>query len=543
MPHANYGLPTEGESNWDDKLNDSIEYVKEVAEEASSNASAAITTANTAIADAAEAIDIANAAGAVTSVAGKTGAVSLVKADVGLGNVDNTSDANKPVSTATQTALDAKANASQLKFILTGNAPGEVLLGDVVEGGIPMPDTIVLDRIMVSVNVEPRGANLVVQAIKRTRSTGNESTLGTLTITANTGKRATLTGLAATFAQDDRLFLRVTQVGSSGAGAGLHYYLADTNTTFPSALAAPSAPGSASAVASGDDVSLTWTAPASGVYHSVDVWRDGSFLARVLKGTNAYTDVTQAANDHTYELRANNNDAVSSTATAPFTAGAALGLNDLGTATLNASGTSIVITTTRGAAVGEDVVVLLAGSVPVGGGAETITASDNKGNTYTTRVHAYNGSATNQTAIIQARVTTALVTSDTITVSLSNAITRGAVRAYVVNGMTATTPFDASNTNVITSGATNNLTTNATAALAQADEIAFAAFSCVSSSLPFTPGSGWNSSAAVSTSAGSNERSLIALWRVTTSTAALTGTCNLSSGSLYAGAIGTFKGA
>lgn len=32
----------------------------------------------------------------------------LVKADVGLGNVDNTSDANKPVSTATQTALDAK---------------------------------------------------------------------------------------------------------------------------------------------------------------------------------------------------------------------------------------------------------------------------------------------------------------------------------------------------------------------------------------------------------------------------------------------------
>lgn len=32
------------------------------------------------------------------------------KADVGLGNVDNTSDANKPVSTAQQTALDLKAN-------------------------------------------------------------------------------------------------------------------------------------------------------------------------------------------------------------------------------------------------------------------------------------------------------------------------------------------------------------------------------------------------------------------------------------------------
>lgn len=35
--------------------------------------------------------------------------LGLTKADVGLGNVDNTSDANKPVSTATQTALNAKA--------------------------------------------------------------------------------------------------------------------------------------------------------------------------------------------------------------------------------------------------------------------------------------------------------------------------------------------------------------------------------------------------------------------------------------------------
>jgi len=35
---------------------------------------------------------------------------TAAKGDVGLGNVDNTSDANKPISTATQTALDAKPN-------------------------------------------------------------------------------------------------------------------------------------------------------------------------------------------------------------------------------------------------------------------------------------------------------------------------------------------------------------------------------------------------------------------------------------------------
>lgn len=44
----------------------------------------------------------------VESVNGQTGIVSLNKADINLGNVDNTSDQNKPVSTATQMALNNK---------------------------------------------------------------------------------------------------------------------------------------------------------------------------------------------------------------------------------------------------------------------------------------------------------------------------------------------------------------------------------------------------------------------------------------------------
>ena len=46
----------------------------------------------------------------------------LVKADVGLGNVDNTSDAAKPVSTAQQTALNLKANLASPTF--TGTVAG-----------------------------------------------------------------------------------------------------------------------------------------------------------------------------------------------------------------------------------------------------------------------------------------------------------------------------------------------------------------------------------------------------------------------------------
>ena len=47
--------------------------------------------------------------GLVTSVNTKSGAVVLVPADIGLSNVDNTHDLDKPVSTATQTALTALA--------------------------------------------------------------------------------------------------------------------------------------------------------------------------------------------------------------------------------------------------------------------------------------------------------------------------------------------------------------------------------------------------------------------------------------------------
>jgi hypothetical protein len=53
---------------------------------------------------------------AITGVKGdsetsyRTGKVNITKDNIGLGNVDNTSDANKPVSTAQQTALDKKVD-------------------------------------------------------------------------------------------------------------------------------------------------------------------------------------------------------------------------------------------------------------------------------------------------------------------------------------------------------------------------------------------------------------------------------------------------
>lgn len=54
----------------------------------------------------------------VQTVNGYSGNVNIAKSDVGLSNVDNTSDANKPISTATQTAINLKANTADMTTAL-----------------------------------------------------------------------------------------------------------------------------------------------------------------------------------------------------------------------------------------------------------------------------------------------------------------------------------------------------------------------------------------------------------------------------------------
>jgi hypothetical protein len=77
----------------------------------------AVTTNVHGIADTAALATKTYADSAVTTAVG-----ALTKSSVGLANVDNTSDANKPVSTATQTALDLKAPLADPTF--TGTVSG-----------------------------------------------------------------------------------------------------------------------------------------------------------------------------------------------------------------------------------------------------------------------------------------------------------------------------------------------------------------------------------------------------------------------------------
>jgi hypothetical protein len=98
-----YGLPTHGELNWDTKLNDSIDYVKNTADTAAATATAANTTAG------------ANA----TNLAAHTAATTSVHGIANTANLETTSGAQAKADAAAATAVPKSAFTNK----------GDVLLG------------------------------------------------------------------------------------------------------------------------------------------------------------------------------------------------------------------------------------------------------------------------------------------------------------------------------------------------------------------------------------------------------------------------------
>ncbi len=154
--------------------------------------------------------------GAVSSVAGRTGAVTLTSTDVGLGNVTNTSDANKPVSSATQTALNLKLDASQ-KAAASGVAPlgSDSVVPDAnlrnlsLNGFVPL-GVIVTAGVQGTAFVDPAGTSPTVltgQWVPRKNTFAN-----LLTTTLNPGEIATCTDY-------DCIFVNASSVNAIGKPA------------------------------------------------------------------------------------------------------------------------------------------------------------------------------------------------------------------------------------------------------------------------------------------------------------------------------------
>lgn len=114
-----------------------------IATNAQDTADSANALASTAVQPAALATLVPN----TRTVAGKplSADVTLAKGDVGLGNVDNTSDANKPVSTAQANAIAAKVNTADVAGLNTvgWNRAVYIPKNGTVPGGTPVYTTVI----------------------------------------------------------------------------------------------------------------------------------------------------------------------------------------------------------------------------------------------------------------------------------------------------------------------------------------------------------------------------------------------------------------
>jgi hypothetical protein len=123
--------------------------------------------------------------GGVTSVNGLIGTVVLTKTDIGLGNVDNTADTDKPVSSPQQTALDLKLNATHAG---TGGSAHAVVVAGGAAGFITGTDKSKLDGIATGATANSTDAFLLARA----NHTGTQAiTTNTFTATGKIAGRIT----------------------------------------------------------------------------------------------------------------------------------------------------------------------------------------------------------------------------------------------------------------------------------------------------------------------------------------------------------------
>ncbi|USN96944.1 MAG: hypothetical protein H6797_02000 [Candidatus Nomurabacteria bacterium] len=201
-----------------------------------------------------------NATAPVTSVAAKTGAVSLTKTDVGLDQVDNTSDATKNAATATltnKTLTDPKVstikdtnNNTILSLSPAANAVNYLQITNRYTGAYPLIQTVGADA-NIGVTLIPKGSgplrlygetgqtemaisatstapntnlNLTTQGTGTVRANGVDvlTVSGTQTLTNKTisGSNNTITNIPASSLPDASRLVVTTVYGSTGPEDG-----------------------------------------------------------------------------------------------------------------------------------------------------------------------------------------------------------------------------------------------------------------------------------------------------------------------------------
>ena len=159
----------------------------------------------------------------VQSVNSNIGVVVLTKTDIGLSNVDNTSDANKPVSTATQTALDGKVDENAAitgatKTKITYDAKGLVTSGaDATTADIADSTN---KRYVTDAQSTVIGNTSGTNSGNQTLANTSDSTSHTVTLSSTGGSVQLVEGSGITLTTTGTTADGIITIASTGGGSG-----------------------------------------------------------------------------------------------------------------------------------------------------------------------------------------------------------------------------------------------------------------------------------------------------------------------------------
>ena len=141
----------------------------------------------------------------------------ITKATIGLGNVDNTSDANKPVSTAQQTALDGKTNTSMVAYVESSTtATKRYEVGDqfILNGVLYTATAIIANGGTITVGTNCTASDTIIEQIPNVEGKANKTDLTNISETGSTASQAISAG---TYFYLDGTLVRAKTAIASGA--------------------------------------------------------------------------------------------------------------------------------------------------------------------------------------------------------------------------------------------------------------------------------------------------------------------------------------